>query len=80
MYWAFLLVSCLINIYGIRLFALIEKATLTLHIGLWLVIIIVLCVVTKDKSPAEFVFTYSVNETGWSSNGIAWCIGMLTRA
>lgn len=32
----------------------------------------------SDKHSASYVFTEVVNSTGWSSNGLAWMIGMLS--
>ncbi|KAF2996778.1 hypothetical protein E8E14_004983 [Neopestalotiopsis sp. 37M] len=32
---------------------------------------------TKNKNSAEFVFTTSINHTGWT-DGIAWCVGQLS--
>lgn len=40
--------------------------------------VIVLTVCTKDKHTASFIFTDFENRLGWSNDGVAWCIGLLT--
>ena len=32
------------------------------------------------KSSASFVFTDIENNGGWSSDGVSWCVGLLTAA
>lgn len=39
---------------------------------------IILLVMTKDKHDAEFVSTTFINNSGWSSRGIAFCVGLTT--
>ena len=35
-------------------------------------------VMTKDKHSASYVFTTFTNNSGWSSDGVAFCIELLT--
>lgn len=39
---------------------------------------IVLLATTKDKHSAEYVFTSFENQSGWSSDGVAFLIGLLS--
>lgn len=77
LYWAILLLSAIINIYGIKILPYVENATMVLHFTLFFVILIVVCVVAPDKNSAEFVFSNFKNNSGWSSSSVAWSIGML---
>ena len=42
-----------------------------------LIIIIVLLAMNDNKNSASFVFATYSNQTGWSSNGLAWLLGLL---
>jgi amino acid transporter len=78
LYWAILAFAALANIYGSRLLPMIENMTLALHVILFFVILIVMAVVSPMKNTAKFVFTDFENQSGWSSDGVAWCIGLLS--
>jgi hypothetical protein len=60
-YWALLLGSGAMNIWGTRL-----------------VVFIVMWVCAPVKHSASFVFTLFENNSGWSSDGVSWSIGMLS--
>jgi hypothetical protein len=47
-------------------------------VGFFLIIFIVLLALKPEANSASFVFTEFRNSTGWSSDGVAWCLGMLT--
>lgn len=79
-YCAFLGLAALVNVFAIRIMPLILHATFTLHVGLWVVLIIVICVISPTKNSAEFVFATFINESGWSSDGVAFSIGLLSSA
>ena len=78
LYWAFLLLASVTTIHGSRMLPGIENASMVLHICLFVVLIVVLCAVSPTKQPASYVFTHFENNTGWESNGLAWCIGLLS--
>ncbi|RMJ08802.1 hypothetical protein CDV36_011599 [Fusarium kuroshium] len=78
MYWAILIGAASICIFCSNILPLIEKASLVLHVALFFVILIVMCVVSPTKNSAAWVFTSFENNSGWSSDGAAWCIGMLS--
>jgi choline transport protein len=77
-YWAFLTIGALVNVFAIRIMPWVSHATFALHVSLWVVLVVVMCVVSPTKHNAEFVFTTFVNETGWQSDGVAWSIGLLS--
>jgi choline transport protein len=77
-YWAILAWSAVVNIRGVRLFSLIENLSLVFHVGTFIIVLVVVCVVSPTKHKANFVFRDSINDSGWSNNGIAWCIGLLS--
>jgi amino acid transporter len=78
MYWAILIGAASICIFCSNILPLIEKMSFTLHVALFFVILIVMCVVSPTKNSATWVFTSFENNSGWSSDGTAWCIGMLS--
>lgn len=77
-YWAVLLVALLVNTLGIRMLAALQEATMALHVLLFLILLIACAVVSPVKNSAEFVFTEFINASGWESDGVAWCIGLLS--
>ncbi|RAR13712.1 amino acid transporter [Stemphylium lycopersici] len=77
-YWAFLALATLINIFAIKSLNWILHATFVLHVSLWVLLVVVICVVSPTKHSAEWVFTTFINESGWSSDGVAFSIGLLS--
>jgi len=80
LYWAILALALVVNIWGMHILPQVENATMILHVGLFIVLLVAICVVSPTKNSASFVFSDFENETGWQSNGVAWCIGMLSSA
>jgi choline transport protein len=77
MYWALTFVIVLINIFGIRIFPYIETLALILHVIFFFCILVPL-VHLAPRSSASFVFKTFSNTGGWKSDGVSWCIGLLT--
>ncbi|KAK9548791.1 hypothetical protein V6Z77_008684 [Aspergillus fumigatus] len=77
-YWALLAISAVVNIWGARLISLIENASSLIHLAAFVAEFVVIWVCAPTKHSASFVFTLFRNESGWSSNGVAWSIGMLS--
>ncbi|KAI1076552.1 putative amino acid permease [Whalleya microplaca] len=77
MYLAVTLVIVFINIFGIRIFPYIETLALILHIIFFFCILVPL-VHLAPRSSTDFVFRSFANNGGWESNGVSWCIGLLT--
>lgn len=79
LYWAILLLATLVNSIGIKAFPTIEVLTLTFHVCFFFALMIPLLVLAP-KSTASYVFTSFENNSGWKSDGVAWCVGMLSEA
>ncbi|KAG7431995.1 putative amino-acid permease [Fusarium oxysporum f. sp. raphani] len=78
LYWAVLVVAAVVCIFCSHILPLVEKISMSLHIALFFVILIVMCAVSPTKNSASYVFTTFENNSGWASDGAAWCIGMLS--
>lgn len=77
--WAVLAIPLLCNIFARRVLAPLEILGGLVHIGLFVVFVVVL-VALSPRSSADFVFTESItNLTGYAS-GVSWCIGLLSGA
>lgn len=78
LYWAILVLSALVNILGSRWLPLVENLSLLFHVGAFIVALVTICVVSPAKHDPKFVFVESINESGWTNNGVAWCVGLLS--
>ncbi|UZP43174.1 hypothetical protein NXS19_010990 [Fusarium pseudograminearum] len=76
--WVILICSAAICVLCSNTLPLIEKLTLVFHVGFFIVIIITMAVVSPTKHTPEFVFTTFENNSGWTSDAIAWSIGLLS--
>ncbi|KIL85236.1 hypothetical protein FAVG1_11666 [Fusarium avenaceum] len=77
LYWAFVFYAAAMNVWGHRLLPTANFISGVLHGLFFLVTLIVLAAMSK-KNTAHFVFAETQNETGWSSSGIAWFVGMIS--
>ncbi|PYI06804.1 putative GABA permease [Aspergillus sclerotiicarbonarius CBS 121057] len=77
-YWALVGLGTVINIWGSRLLSFVEGMSLLVHICAFIANVAVMWACSPTKHSAEFVFTSFVNNSGWSSNGVAWSIGLLS--
>jgi amino acid transporter len=58
---------------------MLENFIMVFHVLFFVIIIVATTVLPRGNwQPAEFVFTYFSNGTGWNSDVIAWGIGMVT--
>lgn len=79
-YWAVLLVALLGNTLGSHILPHVENATMVLHVVLFIVLLVVVVALSPTKNSSAFVFTDFENESGWKSDGVAWCIGLLSSS
>lgn len=79
LYWMVLLIALLVNILGIRVFPHIESVAFMFHICFFFVLLVPL-VYLSPRSTAHFVFANFENAGGWDSDGVSWCLGLLTAA
>ncbi|KAF4967228.1 hypothetical protein FSARC_5207 [Fusarium sarcochroum] len=78
LFWAILIGSACICIFCSNSLPLIEKLTLVLHIGFFIIILVVIATVSPTKHSAEFVFAHFENNSGWRNDAVAWSIGLLS--
>ena len=75
--WACLLACIFVNTIGARLLPKIEGVILILHtLGFFAVLIPL--VILAPKGSVSFVFQDFANQAGWSSNGLAWFVGIIS--
>ncbi|KAE9403315.1 putative amino acid permease [Gymnopus androsaceus JB14] len=77
--WAVMLICYVVNVFAVKLLPIIELLGGILHLVL-LVALLVPLVVLAPRSTNEFVWTELVNQSGGYSDGVSWCIGLLTAA
>ena len=77
--WAVIALAYFLNVYGIRILPYFQTISGICHVLFFIGLIIPLLVLAP-KSSASFVFTDVENNGGWSSNGVSWCVGLLTAA
>lgn len=65
--------------FGIRLRHQLNIGAIIVH-GCGFIVVIVVLSAMADHHHALFVFTSFQNESGRSSNGIAWCLGLLATS
>ena len=75
--WALMLLMYIVNVRAFGLLPMLEMVGLVFHVAFFVCIAVPFLVLAK-KNTASFVFTTFVNEGGWSSNGVSWCVGLLT--
>ncbi|RMD40943.1 hypothetical protein DV735_g4217, partial [Chaetothyriales sp. CBS 134920] len=78
-YFAIILLAVVVNVWLIKFLPYLETIILVLHIGLFFALLVPLVYLAPQHS-ARFVFTDFENLGGWSSGGIAWCVGLITCA
>lgn len=75
--WCVVLVAVFVNVVIPAALPRIEIGTVVFHISGFLVIIGVLWTYTNPLHSARFVFASSLNEGGWSSQGLSYCVGFM---
>ena len=75
--WAILIFNFAINVYGIKILPILQLMGGTFHISFFVMLVVPL-VLLSPRSTAKFVFTESINEGGYQSDGVSWCVGLLT--
>lgn len=77
-YCAIVLLATLVSVFSNKMLPLIQNLTLLFHVVAFVIVLVVICTVSPTRHTAAFVFTESMNNSGWSNDGVAWCIGMLS--
>lgn len=76
-YWLVLAFALISNVWGSRPLSIMNLAAGVLHVAGFLALIVTIGVLSP-KHDAHYVFVEVENSTGWSSDGLAWMIGMLS--
>lgn len=77
LYWAVLVYTMVVNIWGSKTLPHLNLLSGVIHVTAFVAIIVVLGVLS-EKNTASFVFTEFVNNSGWSSDGVSWLVGLLS--
>ncbi|KAF4466110.1 amino acid permease [Fusarium albosuccineum] len=77
LYWAFLAYATAMNIWGHRLLPTANLISGVVHVVSFVAALAVLAVMA-EKNSAHFVFVDVQNLTGWSSDGVAWMVGLVS--
>jgi len=76
-YVGYTLIACALNLWGLRILPLLNKAAITWSlVGAAAIAIVCLACKSGDYQSGSFVFGKYINETGWN-NGVAWILGLL---
>ena len=75
----FSLVGLVMLTVGKKALPVMQTVSGLMHIAFFLIITIVLLAMS-NKASSGFVWTKFVNNSGWSNNGISFCIGLLLPA
>ena len=69
-----------VNVIGSQWLHRFTFIGIVLHIAGYFTIIVYLLVKVNPKNTASYVFTDLTNLSGWSSDGIAWSVGLMSSA
>src|SRR5271170_3948088 len=78
-FWAVMVIASCVNIFSVKFMHHLNIGSMVV-LGCGYIIVIVVLSAMGTHHDASFVFTSFVNESGWSSNGVAWCLGLLTTS
>lgn len=74
-----LVVEALMNMYTFWLIPWLELLAGIMHIGLFVIFLVVL-VALAPRHSADYVFLTTTSVSGWNSTFVSWNIGLLTPA
>lgn len=75
--WAIMLLVFLVNSVGTRLLSKVEGLILVLHVSAFLAVLVPLVYLSPHGTATDVFVTFS-NNAGWSSNGLAWFVGLIS--
>lgn len=75
--WLLTCFSFAVNVWGIQILPSLQLLGGIFHIVFFIALGVPLILLAR-RSTSEFVFETVMNNGGWSSDGISWCLGMLT--
>lgn len=76
--WGIVIFAGAVNVYGIKIIPALQMLGGIMHITFFIAIVVPLVLLAR-RSTSAFVFTELLTtKGGWQSDGVAWCLGMLT--
>ena len=72
-----MVIGTFVNVFGFKLLPHLETLAGILHVCLWFAWLIPLVYLLPQRS-ASWVFTDFENSSGWDSDAVSWCLGLLT--
>lgn len=75
--WALILVQALMNMYAFRLVPWLEVLAGLLHVGLFIIFIVVLLVMAPKHSTEFIFFQQADGSSGWTNSFVSWNIGLI---
>ncbi|OCK80086.1 amino acid transporter [Lepidopterella palustris CBS 459.81] len=76
--WAYLALCVTLNVYARKVLVVVEMFGGIIHVAFFIATVVTLAVMGQ-RSSASYVFTSSsFGLSGWSNNGVEWCLGLLT--
>ena len=75
----FSLIGFFMLTFGKKILPTLQTVSGVLHIVFFVILMVVLLAMS-EKASSSFVWTEFVNNSGWSNNGISFCIGLLLPA
>ncbi|GAA6059145.1 hypothetical protein JCM10212_003892 [Sporobolomyces blumeae] len=75
---AILFIHGVLNSVGTKYLAKMTQTFVFFNLGTVLAVIITLLVKTENKHSASYTFTYNINGSGWSSQGLTFLLGLLS--
>jgi choline transport protein len=77
--WAVMILTFAVNVYAIKFLPALQLVGGIFHVTFFIAIVVPLILLSPRSTP-EFVFTEVLNNGGWESDGVSWCIGLLSVA
>lgn len=75
--WAVMIITFGVNVYAIKILPALQLVGGIFHVTFFVAIVVPLVLLSPRSTP-QFVFTELLNKGGWESDGISWCIGLLS--
>jgi choline transport protein len=75
--WAVMIVTFAVNVYAIKILPVIQLVGGIMHVTFFVALVVPLVLLARRSTP-EFVFDTVLKNGGYKSDGVSWCIGLLT--
>jgi choline transport protein len=75
--WAVMILTFGVNVYAIKILPALQLVGGIFHVTFFIILVVPLVLLSPRSTP-KFVFTELLNNGGWESDGVSWCLGLLT--